>query len=192
MKGLTTKENYQLRVRSGNIALDRIIYNTAYPAFSKYLPLNKDNSVTGYIDIRFRNDHHRGLQKSATGYKTNVIYGNSWYTGYEYRGLSADTEIVAGGITSWQDSTMSTTILDIAGKGLWSADFRYRGNTDRSGKLVDTADKSARLCLRRIVQQFEEDFVAGKRRQKKRPKIALIVKELRFGGSVENAQDHNE
>jgi hypothetical protein len=191
MKGLTAEENYQLRVRSGNIVLDKIIYNTAYQVFSKYLPLSKDSTVTGHIDIHFRSNHHRGLQKSATGYKKNVIYGNSWYTGAEYRGLSAETEIVAGGITSWQDSTMSTVISDIAGKGLWSADFRYRGNID-SGKLVDTADKSAILCLRRIVQQFEEDFVATKRRQKKSPKIALIVKGLRSRGSMKNTHDYNE
>ena len=109
------KEVYQVRVRTGNITLDDLLYQSAVYTFGKYLQLANEEPITGYIDISFTSTAKKLFSGSRNGYTTNVAYGNGWYTGDrsltgEYQLPSPGHEIIPGSLFSCQNSIMNVVI----------------------------------------------------------------------------------
>ena len=161
---LTANKAYQLRVRSGNIALDSIIHDYASMRFGTYLQLTGREPFNGYIEIVFTNDLKKGFFGSASGYAVNMQYGGSWFTGDDTAWSniyhpSSGMEITPSGVLSWQNSSIVVIIKDLEGNSLWKARYDYKGGSELSGLYVKTADEAARISLDRIIGQFEKDFI---------------------------------
>lgn len=176
---------YQVRVRTGNIAVDRAIYLFAYSEFGRYLPVSEKGPFTGYIDITFVSEENKLFRGSSEGYLTNVEYGDNWYTGgidadSVSRLMGSETNIAPGGLLAWQDSFMFVTIRKTDGRKLWRAEYNYRGSRDLSALFMSTADEAAKVCLGRIIHRFEIDYgLEAKltaKEKKQLPQIALIIK----------------
>lgn len=182
---LTADRTYQIKVRSGNIALDRMIHDYASARFEEYLKLGTREGSNSSVEIVFSSLSRKGFKGVSAGYVTNVIYGGSWYTGEDVSWLNvyipdSRSEITPGGILKWQNSTMTVAVKDAEGKILWEAHYNYSGALDPSMLYVDTADEAARLSLDRIVKQLREKIiaapVAAEETQKIwKPSIALAV-----------------
>lgn len=179
-------EVYQVRVRTGNITLDDLLYQSAVYEFGKYLKLANEGPITGYIDISFTSTAKKLFSGSRKGYTKNVAYENRWYTGdssfiADYQPPLPGHEIIPGNLFTWQNSIMNILIQDLQGNILWASSHRYSGGTEKSGFYVKTSDYAARLCLSSIIERFESDYAihtspseeTGKARK---PFIALIVK----------------
>lgn len=180
LSAITANKTYQLRVRSGNIYLDKIIHEYASTGFGPYLQMSSKKIPNSLIEIVFTGTSKHG----DAGYTTNVLYGDTWYTADDNSGIKsynpmAETEISPGRILSSQQSTMIVTLKDLEGKILWGAHYNYKGAYEVSGLYTKTADEAVRLSLDRILQQFEKDFIIipepGNKTQNKKPTIALIV-----------------
>jgi hypothetical protein len=186
LSSITVNKTYQVRVRSGNIAMDKLIYKTASAEFGKYLRMHGEEPFNTVIDIVFMSKSRKGFAGAASGYVNNVIYGNSWYTGSETFGYqSMDTEIAPGGPFTWQNSTMIATIREPEGKVLWDAQYNYKGDIELSRLYVSTADEAAMASLVTIIKLFEKDFIivpSAKNRNKK-PGIALILEKQKSSES---------
>ncbi|KPK35959.1 MAG: hypothetical protein AMK70_04060 [Nitrospira bacterium SG8_35_1] len=157
------KEIYQVRVRTGNITLDRLMYTKASHEFGKYLNLASEGPLTGYIDISFTSTAKKLFSASRKGYTTNIAYGKAWYTGdssftAEYHPPAPGSEIDQGSHVTWQNSIMNVLIQDSQGNVLWAASYRYRGGTEKSGFHVKTSDYAAAYCLSSIIDRFESDY----------------------------------
>ncbi|MBI5739754.1 MAG: hypothetical protein HZA16_03445 [Nitrospirae bacterium] len=184
---ITSDKTYQLRVRSGNIFLDRLIYDYASKKFGEYLRISDKGPFNGYVEIVFSNASKNSLSGSTAGYAGNIIYGDSWYTGddapwaakyYQAPG----TEIGPGGKLSWHNSAAVLTITDGEANNLWKAYYNYRGGSELTGLFVKTADEAARLSLDRIMEQFEKEFIlvpqsAPDEAREKNKEIYLIINE---------------
>lgn len=196
LSAVTENKTYQLRVRSGNLTLDKIIYDYALTRLGEYLRITCRENCDNYIEIVFTSTLKEGISGSSAGYANNMIYGSSWYTGDEapwlnkyYPGSEAD--IAKGGIFSRQNSTITATIRDMESGTLWETHFTYKGGTDFSGLYIKTADEAARISLDRILESFKKDFivvteVTEPEARDKMPGIALIV-ERNDSVSGENA-----
>jgi len=186
LSAITTNKTYQLRVRSGNIALDRIIYDYASMKFGEYLQITEAEPFNNHIEIVFMSTLKEGFSGSSAGYTTNMVYGNLWFTGDDtpwsdnYYPASG-TEIAPGRAFSRQNSAMTVIIKDINGQKFWKAIFNYRGGFELSGTYVKTADEAARISLDRVIKQFEKDFIivpaAAGHESGNMPEIALIVED---------------
>jgi len=160
LSSITVNKTYQVRVRSGNIAMDKLIYKTASAEFGKYLRMNSEEPFNTVIDIVFMSKSRKGFAGASNGYVNNVLYGNSWYTGSETFGYqSMDTEIAPGGPFTWQNSTMIVTIKELEGKVLWDAQYNYKGDVDLSRLYVSSADEAAMTSLVTIIKRFEKNFI---------------------------------
>jgi len=164
ISALTENKTYQLRVRSGNLALDRFIYDYASMRFGEYLHISGKGPFSGHVDIVFSDSSKKGLSGPTAGYTKNIIYGNSWYTGDDAPWSDNDyqapgTELPRGGKLSWQDSATVLIITDDEGGNTWKAYYNYRGGSELSGLRVKTADEAARLSVDRIIEQFEKEFI---------------------------------
>lgn len=160
---LTENQPYQLRVRSGNSTMDKIIYEFALFEFGKYLPISEGDSYIGTIEIIFASTSESSFVGSTSAFTTGYGYGNAWYTGSGYIGLSGTTSTFGSSITSgstftWQNSTMLIAIKSSQERRLWMADYKYKGGWEMSGFSVNTADEAARLCIKRIVAKLTRDF----------------------------------
>jgi hypothetical protein len=160
---LTDNQSYQLRVRSGNPTMDKLIYEFASLEFSQLVPIVESDSYTGTLEIIFTSQAEASFMSSTTGFATSTGYGNAWYTGSGYLGMSGSATTVGSGITSggtftWQNSTMFAVLKDGNGKRRWIADYKYKGGWEMSGWTVNTADEAARLCIKRLAKRFSEDF----------------------------------
>ncbi|MBI5098246.1 MAG: hypothetical protein HZB30_03275 [Nitrospirae bacterium] len=183
LSSITVDRTYQVRVRSGNLTMDKIIYDSASAEFGKYLQIYKKDTFNSLIEIVFTSTSKKGFTGSIAGYTTNVLYGDTWYTGDDNLSLKsynpmAGTEIIPGGIWTSQSSTMMVTIKDIKGEILWNAQYNYKGAYEASGLYVKTSDEAARISIDRIIKQFEKDFLfipkAENKIQDKKPDFALI------------------
>jgi hypothetical protein len=192
LSSITVNKTYQLRVRSGNLAMDKLIYEFASAELGKYLRMNNKEPVNSFIDIEFLSKSKRAFAGINAGYVNNVFYGNSWYTGSETPGLSnayrsAGTEITPGGSFTWQNSTMLVTIQDMESRILWKAHYNYKGGSEFAWVYVNTADEAARISLNKIIKQFEKDFIIIPKAEDKikyeKPGIALIVEKQKAPGS---------
>jgi len=181
LSSITVNKTYQVRVRSGNLAMDKLIYKTASAEFGKYLRMQGEEPFNTVIDIVFMSKSRKGFAGASNGYVNNVLYGNLWYTGSETFGYqSMDTEIASGGPFTWQNSTMIVTIKEQEGnKILWETQYNYKGDIDPSRLLVRSADEAAMASLVIIINQFEKDFIivpsAESGNNNKKPGIALII-----------------
>jgi len=184
LSSITVNKTYQVRVRSGNLAMDKLIYEFASAELGKYLRMDNSEPFNSFIDIEFLSKSKKGFSGITAGYVNNVFYGNSWYTGNETPGLSnvyrsTGTEITPGESFTWQNSTMVVTIQDMESKILWKAHYNYKGGSEFAWLYVNTADEAARISLDRIIKQFEKDFIiipkAEDKTKDKKPGIALIV-----------------
>ncbi len=165
--------------------MDKLVYELAYIQFGKYLPISEEEPFTGFIEILFMSTSNKWLKGPVAGYKINLIYGNSWYTGDETFSFNVHNqpigmEITPGGVFAWQNSNMSVTLRDINGKKLWSAHYHYKGRQEFSGLSVKTADAAAHLCLYRIIDYFMKDYminteISTHKDKIKIPIIALMV-----------------
>jgi hypothetical protein len=185
LSALTANKTYQLRVRSGNLALDKIIYDYTSTRLGEYLRIACRQNCDNYIEIVFTSTLKDGVSGSSAGYATNMIYGSSWYTGDDAPWLNryypgSEMEIAGGGIFSRQNSTIIATIRDMQDGILWKTHFTYKGGTDLSGLYVKTADEAARVSLDTVIERFEKDFiltpeVKGPEARDKMPAVALII-----------------
>ena len=184
---VTDKNSYQVRVRSGNLMLDRIIYEAATKEFGKYLHISGQDSFTGFIDITFVCKAKRGITGSSPGYINNVVYGNSWYTGDEtaHKGSgfsSSLSESRSIGMFNIQKSNMIAVIKKINGLQFWDAQDAYNGVSDFSRLFIQTVDETALFSLERIINQFKNDFsvlgtLSEAGRHNKPPDAALVIKD---------------
>ena len=179
LSSITADKTYQVRVRSGNIAIDKLIYKTASAEFGKYLRMQGQEPSNAVVDIVFLSKSEKGFSGAANSYVNNVYYGNSWYTGNETSGYqSVDREIAPGGPFTWQNSTMTVTIREREGKVLWDCQYNYKGGLELSRVYVSSADEAAMISLSKIIKLFEKDFIMvrpAENRNYKNPGIALIV-----------------
>lgn len=160
---VTDKNIYQVRVRSGNLALDKAIHEAAAKEFGKYLQISGQDAFTGFIDITFISKAKRGITGSSPGYMNNVVYGNSWYTGDKAvnKGPGFSSSMSGSksvGMFNLQKTNMTVVIKNINGLQFWNAQNEYSGISDFSRLFVQTADETAALSLERITNQFKIDF----------------------------------
>jgi len=55
------------------------------------------------------------------------------------------------------------TLKDRNGDRLWTADYNYKGGWEMSGFAVNTADETARLCVRRLKMRMASDLSKTKK-----------------------------
>lgn len=186
---VTDKNMYQVRVRSGNLMLDRVIHEAATKEFRKYLQISEQDSFTGYIDITFICKSKRGITDSSSEYINNVVYGNSWYTGDEAVNKGSGlTPSISGsksiGMFKLQSSNMLVVIKSKDGMHFWKAQDVYNGIRDFSRLFVQTVDETAIFSIERLIAQFRNDFailgtLSEVRSQIKPPEAALVIKEIK-------------
>ncbi len=184
---VTDKNSYQVRVRSGNLMLDRIIHEAATKEFGKYLHISGEDSFTGFIDITFVLKAKRGITGSSPVYINNVVYGNSWYTGDEAvpKGSGFSSSLPGSesiGMFNIQKSNMIAVIKKKNGLQFWDAQDAYNGVSDFSRLFVQTVDETAVFSLERIIHQFKNDFsilgtLSEAGRHNKSPDAALVIKD---------------
>ncbi len=204
---VTHNNSYQVRVRSGNVSLDKIIYEAATKKFGKYLPVSGQEPITGTIDITFISTAKRGITGSSPGYKNNVVYGNKWYTGEtsisKGSGFSSSESGSSPiGMFYLQKSNMRVLINKRNGVTFWRAQDAYNGVTDFSRLFVQTAGETAIFSLDRLVNQFKHDFfISGTLSESKfdikPPDAALVIKNKKPvtpripAGRIKIKQDNN-
>jgi len=160
-------QSYQVRVRTGNEIMDKLVYEFAYLEFSKYLPIAEHGAFTGTVDIIFSSSSESAFIGTSAGYATTTGYVDGWYTGSGYIGTTGSASTVSSGISSggtftWQNSTMLVILKDSNGKRLWSADYKYKGGWEMSGWSVNTPQEAARLCIERVAERLNQDLTPGK------------------------------
>jgi hypothetical protein len=164
---IVKNQSYQVRVRTGNEVMDKLVYEFAYLEFGKYLPIAEQGSFTGTVDIIFSSSSESSFIGSRAAYATTIGYVNGWYTGTGYVGVTGSASTVSGDISSggtftWQNSTMLVILKDSVGKRLWSADYKYKGGWEMSGWSVNTAQEAARLCVHRVAEKLKQDIISRK------------------------------
>lgn len=164
---IVKNQSYQVRVRTGNEVMDKLVYEFAYLELGKYLPIAEQGSFTGTLDIIFSSSSESAFIGSSAGYATTTGYVNGWYTGSGYIGATGSASTVSSGISSggtftWQNSTMLVILKDSSGKRLWSADYKYKGGWEMSGWSVNTPQEAARLCIERVAEKLKQDIISGK------------------------------
>lgn len=162
-QSIINNQSYQIRVRTGNEVMDRIVYEFAYIEFSKHLPVAEKGVFTGTIDIVFSSVSDSNFVGVSNAYTTSSGYTNGWYTGagqiYLNGRNSAITNTVSAGTGfTWQNSTMLVILKDTYGKRLWSADYQYKGGMELSGFSVNTPEEAARLCIQRVADRMKDDL----------------------------------
>jgi hypothetical protein len=163
LQSLRANQNFQVKVQTGNLVMDQLIYELAHRDFGKYLPISEQEPYTGCIEVTFMSSSEGAFIGSGTAFATSTAQGNLWYTGSGYASLSATgtttaTGIYSGGTFTWQNSTMFVSIKDSAGKRLWTADYKYKGGWEVSGWYVNTADEAARYCIQMISKELAKSF----------------------------------
>jgi len=164
---LADNQPYQMRVRSGHSIMDRIIYESALIEFGKYFTLSETDSYRGTIEIIFAGISDSSFLDSTTDFTTSSILGNAWYIGSGYIGLSGSDSKHETGSTSAstvmpEDSTMRINIKGSQEERLWTADYKYKGDLERSFYTSDTEEKAAKFCIKKIAGKLKDDFPAIK------------------------------
>lgn len=189
-------QTYQVRVRTGNIEMDRVVHAFASSDFRRYTTISEEGPFDGYIEITFKSELKKMFGGSSQGYAGNIKYGDAWYTGEDSgpdagERAKAKKEIESKGLFSWQNSEMLLTFRDSAGSELWSSSYEYIGSRDVASIVFHDADSVAKVCLARIIMQFEKDFnIAPKlstEEKKLVPEFALVVGEKKVLPEWRNA-----
>jgi hypothetical protein len=159
LKDIKSGQNYQVRVRTGNLALDQRVYSATIDILSRYLPISGEASYTGFIEVIFSSTLGQGVLGSKPAYSASVVYGDKWFTDSTNAELLSPMEVESneGGIIRWQKSWMKLTIKDLKDNKLWSSEYTYKGGQDITG-LMNKTNEGANLCLDRIVSKFKSDF----------------------------------
>lgn len=160
---LLNNQRYQIKVRTGNNAMDSIVYEYAYKHFSKVLPVVEKEPYTGSIDVTFGSSADGYYVGTTTSYSTTNANATAWYTGgnsaVAYGSSSTNTTgVTTGSAVTWQNSTMLVVVRDSAGNRLWTADYKYKGGWEMSGFVVNTAQEAANLCCKRVAEKLKKDI----------------------------------
>lgn len=160
---INQSERFQLLVRTGNVVMDKLVYEMAYQQFSELLPLREKEPFTGVMEITFFSSGQSSFVGSSSTVGTATAYGSGWYSGTGYIGGTAvvsgsSTTISSGTAFTWQNSTMLIVVKKTEGERVWTADYNYKGGWEMSGFVVNTPDEAARLVLKRLRDRFKSDF----------------------------------
>jgi len=138
--------------------MDRIVYDSTSRIFGRYVPITEKNSYSGMIEVVFTSTADSLPANSKPAYKTNVVYGNTWFTGNQLTDSRVEDEISHAGLFTWQNSRMSVVIKNLDGELLWGGEYAHKGGEEYKDVLVKTADEAANLCMDRIIGLFRNDF----------------------------------
>ena len=76
LKDIKSGQNYKVRLRTGNLELDKRVYSAALDSLSEYLPISNEVSYTGFIEVIFSSTLGQGILGSKPAYSTTVEYGD--------------------------------------------------------------------------------------------------------------------
>jgi hypothetical protein len=156
-----SKERIQLRVRTGNEQMDRLLYEMAYQQFADVLPLREREPYTATFDITFSSATAGGFVGSSSTVSSATASGAGWYTGGTSMGTvsmhGASSTVSTGTFLQWQNSIMLAVLKRDDGERLWSADYNYKGGWEMSGWVVNTPEEAARLVTKRLKARFVAD-----------------------------------
>ena len=158
---LAANQPYQVRVRSGHSIMDRIIYDSAFLEFGRYLAIAETDAYKGTIEIIFAGGTWGStFLDSTSDFSTSSVPGNAWYIGNGYIGLSGSDSADESGTNAdiAEKTTMHVSIKGSHAERLWTADYKYKRDLELSGLSTDTEEKVARLCIKRIVEKLTDDF----------------------------------
>ena len=155
-------ERFQLLVRSGNSAMDKLLYELAYEQFSTVVPLREKEPYTGTMEITFASSTQSAFLGSSSTVSNATAGASGWYTNTGYLGqasaVGSSTTITSGGTFDWQNSIMIVVIKHSDGERLWSGDYNYKGGWEFSGFVVNTPEEAARLVAKRLKTKLEADL----------------------------------
>ncbi|MBN1255198.1 MAG: hypothetical protein JXA50_08000 [Deltaproteobacteria bacterium] len=157
---LLNNQPYQIRVRSGHFIMDRAIYETTAPEFSKYIAISDKGSYRGIIEIIYAGTSDSSFLDATSDFTTGSVLANSWYTGTGYIGLSGggtprDTDSTVTRTAMPEDDTLRITIKSSQKKQLWTADYKNKSLSSSSHK-----QKALKRAIKKIVEQLKQDFPA--------------------------------
>ena len=160
---IQSSERFQLLVRTGNVVMDKLVYEMAYQQFSGLVPLREKEPYTGVMEITFVSSDQTAFVGASSTLGNATAYGSGWYSRTGYIGGTAtisgsSTTVSSSGSFTWQNSTMFIVLKKEDGERLWTADYNYKGGWEMSGWSVNTPDEAARLVIKRLKQKFEDDF----------------------------------
>ena len=151
---------YILEVQTGNVELDKFLYEQCYREFSAVLPIVEKGVYTGVIEVAFLSTTDgASIGGNSTASSANVQGFYSRYSGVGYTSASLATNSVSSGqMLKWQNSSMDVVIKRKEGDRIWSGDYQYKGGWEMSGWSVNTADEAARLCAQRMARYMKTAF----------------------------------
>jgi hypothetical protein len=159
---LLNNQPYQIRVRSGHSIMDRIIYETAAPEFSRHIAISDKGSYRGIIEIIYAGLSDSSFLDATSDFATGSVLGNAWYTGTGYIGLSGSgtARDTGSGSTAArtampEDNTMRITIKSSQEEQLWTADYKHK-----SVYSSNNEQKALKRAMKKIVEQLQNDFPA--------------------------------
>ncbi len=160
LEDLTEDQNYQVRVRTGNLAIDKLAYKEVFKLFSKHLPVSTKGPYSGFIELSFTAVSQSLIGTPTPAYQTNVRYGNSWYTGGVSDSVNHQlrNEKDMMKILSWMKSETNLSIKDVNGRTLWDADYFFKGGEDSAFVLIRSPGDSAKHSIQKIAHKFTTDF----------------------------------
>jgi hypothetical protein len=165
-----SKANYSVLVRTGHPGMDRILHEIAVAEYSQLLNINEDETQIdrgGKLEITFASASDGGILGLSSAITSANSAATGWYDGIHYWGgtgyaRGTSTAIPPGSMLSWQNSTMLMTLKDAGGIRLWTANYEYKGGWEMSGFWVNSADKAARLCVKKLKDRMKRDLFKGK------------------------------
>ena len=184
LSSVTAHKTYQVRVKTGNLVMDKIAFEFAHDAFGKYLVLSREEPYTGYIDITFTSSLQTPFtwpslinwaypfRWSKPEYQTNVAYGNAWYTGNDKIGTKGISQFTETGINpdnalTWHNGKISVTLKDMEKRKLWSADYEYKGGWNPTRAFyIYSAEGAVKQCILAILEKFETDYIINPEAEK--------------------------
>jgi hypothetical protein len=152
-----SKERIQLRVRTGNEQMDRLLYEMAYQQFADVLPLREREPYTATFDITFSSSTAGSFVGSSSTLSGATASGAGWYTGGTATVSGVSSTVSSGTFLQWQNSIMLAVLKRDDGERLWSADYNYKGGWEMSGWVVNTPEEAARLVTKRLKARFVAD-----------------------------------
>ncbi len=159
LEAISKYQIYQVRVRTGNLSLDRSIYSSTRSVFNQFLPVSEEGPFTGFIEVEYSAESGSITGKSTPSFKRNIRYGNSWYTGSSDNFMNfIEDDVVPAGLLKRSSSEMTFTIRENNGSELWHAEHRFKGGESTALSIGGPAESSARKSLNIILSKFISDF----------------------------------
>ena len=162
-----SQERVQLRVRTGNEQMDRLVYEMAYQQFADVMPLREREPYTATFDVTFSSAAAGAYIGTSNTVSSANASGYAWYTGGGAAGVAtvngASSSVSSGTFLQWQNSTMLAVLRHADGERMWSADYSYKGGWEMSGFVVNTPEEAARLVTKRLKARWVSDRDGGKK-----------------------------